>query len=341
MPTKRLRNNLPVTFKPGCLPQRSIFKTPVKKCTTVGCIGFGGWGIGGQTRGNTSYGATEDSVSRDALRKALAEGVTLFDTSPAYGDGRSECLIGEALEPNREESLICTKAGVETWGQKFNFEIESIKRSLYRSLRRLKTSYVDILLLHSPLPEIFAEKKLFLALDRLKDSGKIREWGISCKGPHDAIAALDRHDVRLFQVNFNMLDLRALNSGLLNRTAESEIGVIARTPLNFGFLTGVIDENTQFKGGDHRLAWSRDQVAAWAEGARKLMAITGTKPGDEACIAAIRFCLSFPGISVVLPGAQTPEEVKIHCAAGRLGPLPPEVLMEILSFSNRTTFFLQ
>jgi aryl-alcohol dehydrogenase-like predicted oxidoreductase len=78
---------------------------------TVSAIGFGGWGIGGVSAGATSYGETDDAVSRRALACAFERGITFFDTSPAYGDGRSERLIGEVFTGRRDKIVIATKAG--------------------------------------------------------------------------------------------------------------------------------------------------------------------------------------------------------------------------------------
>ncbi len=308
---------------------------------TVGCVGFGGWGIGGQTPGDTSYGNTDDATSIAALQAAVAAGETLFDTAPAYGDGRSEALIGEALAEVRDRVTICSKVGVSSWQGAPDFSAEAIEASVEGSLRRLRTDRIDALYLHSPGPETLADDRVFAVLDALRDKGVIGAWGISCKGPGDALAVLERRPVALFQVNLNMLDLRALDCGLLARAEGEGIGIVARTPLNFGFLTGAVDETTPLPEGDHRRAWSTPQVAAWADGARKLMAITGAAPGDQACIAAIRFCLSFPGVAAVLPGVLKPEEVAVHAEAGRLGPLPADQVDAILDLNRRQSFFVR
>ena len=308
----------------------------------VGCVGFGGWGIGGRTPGDTSYGNTDDSISESALRRATECGVTLFDTAPAYGDGQSEKLIGKTLKEKRDSIVLCSKVGMSSWQDRPNFSPDSIQASVEGSLCRLETDRLDVIYLHSPGPEFLeASSPVFARLDALRARGLVGTWGISCKSPKDAVDVLEHHPVDVFQVNLNMMDLRAAECGLLETAGRTGVGIVARAPLNFGFLTGAINEKTQFLEGDHRRAWPASQIAAWSDGARRLMEITDAAPGNEACIAAIRFCLSFPAVSAVIPGAFTPEETEVHALAGRLGPLPDDIVEEIMSLNRQTSFFVR
>jgi len=308
----------------------------------VGCVGFGGWGIGGRTPGDTSYGNTNDETSTAALRHAAERGITLFDTAPAYGEGRSERLIGQALKDRRASIVLCSKVGVSTWQDQPDFSPDTIQASIEGSLNRLETDWLDVIYLHSPAPELLlAADPVLERLDALRARGIIGTWGISCKSPTDALQILERRPVDLFQVNLNMMDLRAAECGLLETAERKGIGIVARTPLNFGFLTGAVDETTEFTEGDHRRAWSAEQIAIWSQGARRLMALTGAAPGDEACVAAIRFCLSFPSVSSVLPGALTPQEADVHARAGGIGPLPRDIVEEIVLMNRQTRFFVR
>ena len=120
-------------------------------------IGFGAWGIGGRTVSQTSYGDTDDRTSLAALARAQDCGITFFDTSAAYGNGHSEELIGEALAGVRHEAVLATKAGYEAWDQPPDFSAAAIVASTERSLARLRTDYVDLLLLHNaPLDTLLA-----------------------------------------------------------------------------------------------------------------------------------------------------------------------------------------
>jgi aryl-alcohol dehydrogenase-like predicted oxidoreductase len=109
------------------------------------------------------------------------------------------------------------------------------------------------------------------------------------------------------QLNLNMLDTRAVESGLTELAKEYEVGLIARTPLCFGFLSGAINMDTKFPEGDHRNGWPREQVECWINGAETLLnAVTGAGKRYQ---TALQFCLAVPGVATVLPGMLTPEEV--------------------------------
>jgi len=308
----------------------------------VGAVGFGAWGIGGATPGDTSYGTTDDDTSVATIRRARAVGVDFLDTSPAYGDGRSERLIARAVGPDRDAVVLSSKVGIASWRDRPDFSPAAIRRSLEGSLERLATDRLDVLFLHSPDPAALTDAPdTFDALDTLVAEGRVGAWGISCKAPADALVFLRHRRVSLFQVNLNMLDQRAVACGLLDLAAREGIGIVARTPLCFGFLTGLVDERTAFTEGDHRRAWSPAQRAKWADGARQMMAAAGAAPGQEATVAALRFCLSFPAVSCVLPGALRPQEVEAHAEAGRLGALSEATLAAIMDAYARDEFFVR
>ena len=116
---------------------------------------------------------------------------------------------------------------------------------------------------------------------RLQAAGKIRAWGISAKSPAEAIEALVEFGAPVVQANFNMMDVRLIDSGLLQEVERRGAGFIGRTPLCFGFLSGTIGRDTTFPPGDHRLGWSRAQLDNWIDGARDLLSAVGAQPGKE------------------------------------------------------------
>ena len=113
-------------------------------------IGFGAWGIGGTPSDTRAYGPTDDKLSRSALHRAFEKGVTFYDTSPLYGYGHSEKLIGDTFKKLRHEIVISSKVGFVNFKGEQNFSPEYIRNSLESSLRRLKTKYIDIFQLHDP-----------------------------------------------------------------------------------------------------------------------------------------------------------------------------------------------
>jgi len=303
-------------------------------------IGFGAWGIGGRTVAETSYGDTDDGTSLAALSHAFDRGITFFDTSPAYGNGHSEELIGQAFARCRDKVIVATKAGFESWDRPPDFSPEALVASTERSLRRLRSDYIDLLLLHNPPIDGLHADDLREALERLGSRGKIRSWGASTRSPADALQALAAGDVPVIEANFNMMDVRAVSGGLFDEIMRRDVGFIARTPLCFGFLTGLIRRDTEFAPGDHRRNWSAAQLACWIDGARDLLAAVSAEPGPSGVLAALRFCLAFPQVSSVIPGILSPAEADQNAAASQLGPLDGEAVASVLAINRTRQFFV-
>jgi aryl-alcohol dehydrogenase-like predicted oxidoreductase len=315
---------------------RSLGRTGLK----VSEIGFGAWGIGGRTDGHTSYGDTDDATSVAALRRAFELGITFFDTSSVYGYGRSESLIGEALGPARDKVVIATKAGYARWDQAPDFSPAAVTASLEASLRRLGTDYVDVLQLHNPGVQALSDRPLVEALQGLVRNGRVRTWGASMRSPGEALLALQATSIPVLQVNLNMLDVRALDCGLMQAAEARGIGLIARTPLCFGFLSGAIREDTVFPPGDHRAGWPPAQTRRWIEGARDVLAAARASAGTPTQ-TALRFCLSFPQVSTVIPGMLTPAEAQENAEASTLGALSPGAVDAVLAINRSREFFVR
>lgn len=303
-------------------------------------VGFGAWGIGGRTVGDTSYGDTDDTRSFAALQRALDCGVTFFDTSGAYGAGHSEVLIGRALRGGRHKAVVATKAGYDDWSRPPDFSAAAIRLSAERSLGRLQTDYLDVLQLHNPPSEVLASDDMREAISQLLAEGKIRAWGVSAKSPAGALEALRVADAPIVQANFNMMDVRAVTSGLLDEVAGRGAAFIARTPLCFGFLSGAIDRRTVFAAGDHRGTWPRTQLDNWIDGARELLSAVSASPGREGVLSALRFCLSFAAVSSAIPGILQPVEAETNAGASDMGALPAAVVEVVLAINRQRDFFV-
>jgi aryl-alcohol dehydrogenase-like predicted oxidoreductase len=174
----------------------------------------------------------------------------------------------------------------------------------------------------------------------LIDDGKIKAWGVSGKGPREALDAIRIAGAPVVQANFSMMDLRAIDCGLLDEVARTDTGFIARTPLCFGFLSGTISRDTRFPAGDHRSRWPNAQICNWIDGAAELLTALSAAPGMEAAQAAIRFCLAFPAISSAIPGILTPGEADQDAAASSLGPLPVDDVHSVLEINRSRQFFV-
>ena len=180
-----------------------------------------------------AYELPSDGRIADLLAAARHEGICLLDTAPAYGTG--EARIGEAIEGHRDDWIICTKAGEAFDGiaSHYDFSEDAILGSVDRSLARLRTHNVDILLLHSdgrPVDEI-ESAGAFRALIRLKREGMVRAVGFSGKSALDAEAAMSRSDVLMCTINATCRD----EAGIARMAAKQGLGVLVKKPLARGF----------------------------------------------------------------------------------------------------------
>jgi aryl-alcohol dehydrogenase-like predicted oxidoreductase len=307
---------------------------------TVSEIGFGAWGIGGPSPGATSYGPTDDAVSLRTLDRAFERGVTLYDTSNAYGNGHSETLLGRAHKARRDEVVLATKAGFPRFDQDQDFSPAALRASLEGSLQRLQTDHVDLFQLHSPAIGLLRDDPSVLeTLRALVTEGKARAFGLSVRAPDDGLVAIRELGFPVIQVNLNLLDQRAVLNGLLELAQQTGTAVIARTPLSFGMLTGRVDTDQTFDPQDHRSRWSRDQIGRWIDGSRRFVAALAADARATAPQIALRYCLSHPAVAATIPGMMRPEEVDENAGASDLGPLGPGALAEIARIYAGSDFF--
>ena len=314
-------------------------------------IGFGAWGIGGASAGFPAYGPTKDEESRSTLRRAFDLGVNFYDTSDLYGAGHSERLIGETFKDVRDQVIISTKVGFSSATDSQDLSVRTIERSLDASLARLQTDYIDLYQLHSPdidsldlgpgeAGQTSHEQELLSNLKSLVKKGKVRALGISIRSPDDGLTAVRELGFKVLEVNYNLIDQRALDNGLLDLCHRQGIGVIARTPLCFGFLTGEYSPDTTFDVTDHRSHWPMEQITLWANA--HLLFISAVNSGDEdtPVQTALRFCLSHKGISTVIPGLLTRKEVEENVQASEKGPFSPLQLQKVAQIYQDNTFFV-
>ena len=274
-------------------------------------IGFGAWGIGGNKDGAVAYGPTDEAQSLDALSAAFDTGINFFDTADLYGFGESERLIGKAFAKKRGEVVIATKGGMLDPQGRQDFAPAHLAESLDASLKRLGTDYVDLYQLHGASPDVL--EGLVGTLDNIRRRGKARAIGISLRAPEDGKKALDLYPFDAVQVNFNLLDQRAVDSGLMELCRERGAGIIVRTPLCFGFLTGGYSATQQYDASDHRSRWNIEQRKVWASAYELFSGIKGR--ADTPAQFALRFCLSFDAVSSVIPGMLTRAHVEENAAA--------------------------
>ncbi len=304
-------------------------------------IGFGAWGIGGTPKDARAYGPTDDEVSRMALRKAFDHGITFYDTAALYGYGHSEEIIGTALKDVRQHIIISTKVGFINFKGEQDFSAQHIRNSLEASLRRLQTDYIDVYQLHDPpIALLQKDDSIIETLNSLRQEGKIRVAGISTRSPEDSLTAVKQFDFKTIQVNYNLTDQRALELGLFEKCESSGVGIIVRTPLCFGFLTGEYSAGDNYAAGDHRGRWSPEQIERWAD-AYKLFVSNLPEKGEQTnAQIALRFCLSYSPVSTVIPGILTQEHAEENALSSQLGPFEPSILEQFNKIYQEHQFFI-
>ncbi|MFE5093150.1 aldo/keto reductase [Streptomyces sp. NPDC056638] len=284
---------------------------------SVSEIGYGAWGIGE----SAWVGATEDESVR-ALHRAIDLGVNFVDTARGYGE--SERIVGRVVrERADDEVLVATKVpprnGVwpapDGLAPAETFPGEHIRASLETSLRISGLDHFDVLQFHVWSDDWVGRGDWLETIAELKQEGKIRLFGVSVNDhqPDNALALVRSGAVDSVQVIYNLFD-QAPADALLPACEEHGIGVIVRVALDEGGLTGRITAGTTFPEGDWRNRYFRDDRPAQVEQrVAAIVADLGIAP-DEVAENALRFVLSSPAVSTVIPGMRTVRNVERNTA---------------------------
>jgi aryl-alcohol dehydrogenase-like predicted oxidoreductase len=221
----------------------------------LGARGLGvsalGLGCMGLSHGYGQPVSKEDGVK--LIRAAVERGVTFFDTAEMYGPFTNEELVGEALEPFRDEVVIATKFGFKIENGKqtgLDSRPEHIREVADASLKRLRTDRIDLFYQHRVDPDVPIED-VAGAIKGLMDSGKVRHWGLSEAGIETIKRAHAAVPVTALQNEYSLW-WRKPEEEVFQVLEELGIGFVPFSPLGRGFLTGKIDENTQFDSSDFR-----------------------------------------------------------------------------------------
>jgi aryl-alcohol dehydrogenase-like predicted oxidoreductase len=306
-------------------------------------IGYGAWGIGG-----TQWLGGSDSESLLALRRAIELGVNFIDTALAYGDGHSEQLVGRVVREAPGKIYVATKVTPKNclWPARRGIGIEKVFPYEYivectnQSLRNLATETIDLQQLHVWNPEWIDRDEWRRAFEELRRSGKVQAIGISINDhqPESALDLIRTGLIDTVQVIYNIFD-QSPETDLFPLCLERRIGVLARVPLDEGALTGTLREDTQFDPNDFRSAYFRDgrkrEVVERVNALeRELKDVPGTLPE-----IALRFCLSHPAVSTVIPGMRKVRNVESNCAVSETGPLEPVTLEKLRRHTWAKNFY--
>jgi aryl-alcohol dehydrogenase-like predicted oxidoreductase len=300
----------------------------------VSAVSFGAWAIGG------TWGPVDDEVSMRALHAAVDEGVNFVDTADVYGDGRSERLVARLRRERRGETIfVATKAGRRLPRQTpEGYSRENLAAWVERSLRNLEMDAVDLLQLHCPHPAVYDMPEVFGVLDDLVRAGKVRHYGISVETVDEALRGIRHPGVATVQIIFNMLRLKPAESFFPAAEARG-VGILARVPLASGLLTGKLTRQSSFASDDHRSfnrdgeAFDKGETFSGVPYERGLEVVERLRPlvppGATLAQLALRFVLMYGAVSCAIPGARTPEQARVNCAAADLPPLPTETMRAV------------
>ncbi len=307
-------------------------------------IGFGAWGISGvQWIGAT----TNDSLR--ALRAAIERGIDFIDTALAYGDGVSERLVGQIVREAGGRVRVATKVPPKNrlWPARPGIGIEEVfpydyvMASVEESLRNLNIDCIDLLQLHVWNPDWVGREEWRKAFATLKTSGKVRALGVSINDhqPDSGIGIIETGLIDTVQVIYNVFD-QTPEVNLFPACLKHNIGVIARVPFDEGSLTGRIDETTVFPEGDFRNGYFKgDRKKQVAEHVNAIVNDLGLPDAGALPGVAMRFCLSSPAVSTVIPGMRSISSVEGNTMASGQGPLPTDMLDKLRKHAWNRNFY--
>ncbi|MBT3350052.1 MAG: aldo/keto reductase [Nitrospinaceae bacterium] len=287
----------------------------------VTVIGFGAMTIGG------AFGPVDNDESNRALHAAIDGGMNFIDTSDAYGAGLSENVIGKFLKErsDRHDIIIFTKGGNNMTTGDRDFTPEYISNALENSLKRLEVEAVDLYLLHNPKLDNMQAEDSYAVLEKAKDDGKLKNWGVSVNTDEECDYAVSQSRPSVMQMEYNILSQSPADS--FARAKGAGMGVISRVPLKRGFLSGKIDETFEFAEGDRRKnALSPENIRKFQDQLNRVRDVAGQLNISPAA-AALRFCVSNTDVSCVIPGIRTAEQSTQNAACGEA--LPAEAVARL------------
>jgi aryl-alcohol dehydrogenase-like predicted oxidoreductase len=307
---------------------------------SVGEVGLGTWQIG------AGWGDVTEETARATLRAAYDAGTTLFDTADVYGMGRAEKLIGAFLKETRAPLFVATKLGrFSPPGWPENFSRAGIRQHTEASLRRLGVDTLDLTQLHCVPFEVLQQGEVFEHLRELKREGKIRDFGVSVESMEEADFCVRQEGVAALQIIFNIFRQKPLHS-LFAEARRREVALLVRLPLASGLLAGKFTKQTTFPPNDHR-NFNRDgQQFNVGETFAGLPFEKGVEladalkplvpPGLTLSDMALRWCLDFDAVSVIIPGAKNPEQARANARASTLPPLGAALHGKLAEFYDRS-----
>jgi aryl-alcohol dehydrogenase-like predicted oxidoreductase len=292
-------------------------------------IGLGCWQLGG-----SDWGTIDDQKCFEILAAAVDAGVTFFDTADVYGSGRSEELIGKFLNQTPDRIFVATKLGRTGDLYPDNYSEATLRAATEASLRRLGVETLDLTQLHCVPTEILRSGEVFEWLGKLRNEGKIQNFGASVESMEEALICLEQPGLTSLQIIFNVFRQKPIEA-LFPHAMAKNVAIIVRLPLASGVLAGKFTPETSFPENDHR-NYNRDGQAfnvgeTFAgipyEKAVELAAALKAHLPDGMTLAqmAQRWILDHPAVTTVITGASRPDQVVDNTRVSQIPPISAEL----------------
>ena len=317
------------------------YRTLGKTGFNVSTISFGAWAIGG------SWGKVDDDTSLAALRRSVELGVNFIDTADVYGDGRSERLCARIAKENPGKLTIATKAGRRLRPHEdAGYTAANLEAFVDRSLKNLQTDALDLVQLHCPPTETYYRADFFGGLEKIRDKGKVKFWGVSVEKIEQGLKAIEYDVVATVQIIFNAFRQRPTEL-FFEQVAKRNIGVLARVPLASGLLTGKLKPDQHYAADDHRgfnklgqafdagetfsgLGGHLDDAFAAVDELKKIV-----PAGQTLSQFALRWILMHDAVTCAIPGAKTSEQAEANAAAADLPALSADQMRAVRDVYDR------
>lgn len=299
------------------------YKRYIQNAPPVSEIGLGAWQLGI----NSGWQGMSEKEALEMVERSIEYGINFFDTAPIYGHGTGEERLGKALKQvDRSKIVINTKFGRTATGA-VNFSADYIRESLEGSLRRMDLDYVDSLIIHNPPFDLLDGRKNdhYEILERLMEAGKIKAYGASLDTYEEMHLLMTTTNAKVIEAFFNILHQDASRAFAL--AMEKEVGIIAKIPLDSGWLSGKYDAESHFH--DIRSRWSRQDIQTRAHLVERVKEIV--QAHDDLAQTALSFCLGYEAVSTVIPGNVSLEQLAYNVGSIHK-PLSGELIEKLEAF---------
>ena len=297
----------------------------------VGEIGDGLWGVSG-------WSGSDDRESLTSMQSAVDLGCNFFDTAWAYGNGKSDAMLGQLMLQNSGKRLYAASKippandrwpALPKYKYRDVFSAEHVFKYADLIRKKLQVDSIDVLQFHVWNDGWTTEPEFRSTVEKLKKEGWIKFFGLSVNRwePENCLKALQTGLVDVVQVIYNIFD-QSPEDELFPACQELKVGVIARVPFDEGSLGGKITLETRFPPGDWRAGYfGPENLSKTIERIEKLKQILPA--GMSLPEMALRFILSHPAVSTTIPGMRKPEHVRQNIAASDAGSLDEALLAEL------------